>query len=91
MSDDLSERVDALAFIPETFREWIIRSRVPNQAGQNWRHYLLLMLAYTEAFARAPMTAEDCNGLDIVSHLDKELEHLTHVVRQIMSESERRH
>ena len=91
MSDDLSERADALAFLPETFREWIIRSRVPNQAGQNWRHYLILMLAYTEAFARAPMTAEDCDTTHIVSHQDTELEHLTHVVRKIMSESERRH
>ena len=91
MSDDLSQRADDLAFIPETFREWIIRSRRADITGKDWRHYTILMLAYAEAFARAPMTAEDCNATDIIAHLDKEIESLSGVIRYIMRKDEEGH
>lgn len=90
---DLTSRADDLDFMPETFREWISRSRQATQEGENWRFYTLLMLTYAEAFSRAPLTAADCERTDIIVHLDREIAWLSEVIHSLMDkdERERRH
>ncbi len=83
MNKDLENRAEDLAFIPETFRHWIERSQAPTEEGQTWREYTLLMVTFAEAFARAPLTAEVCDKIDIHDHLTQETDLLIATLRLI--------
>jgi hypothetical protein len=61
---------------PEAFREWQRRTGMTG-TGRAWTDYTLLINAFGEAIRRAPLTAQACEQIDIVEHLNAEFAYLT--------------
>lgn len=76
MSDDLSKRVEELDLYPKTFDYWLKRAQGDTPQAIAWRNYVLLMVAFGEAFSRCPMTEEACDKLNILEHVGEEIDQL---------------
>ena len=86
MNEQHLRQIEEWGFLPETFRLWIERAKAPTIEGHIWNQYMELMLCLTSAFARAPLTLEECEQIDIDAHFKAEIDNLTTVARWLLQQ-----
>lgn len=81
-------QIEEWNFLPDTFRCWIERAKAPTAEGHIWNQYMDLMWCFVTAFARAPLTAEECEKIDINAHFKAEVDHLTVTAQRLLHQEE---